>query len=156
MARARLTNSERKYNYYKWNTRSKSPGNPIMSYKEWREWQITKGRDPDSCDLRQKQPNAYSKLRFQRHRAQAKYRNIPFEFDWETWHQWWAAHGIDRNIPSDERGADRMCMCRIGDTGAYSPDNVYLATLAQNSTDAKANGRSRGGRRKGSKNRSKG
>ena len=55
-----------------------------------------------------------------------------------------------------QRGAQRLCMCRYRDIGPYAADNVYLATLAQNSSDVKR-GESfkRGGRPKGSKNRTK-
>jgi len=157
MAKKTLSNREKRYQYYKWNTKSKQPDKPIKTYDEWLQWQISRGRDPDRViDLRTPMENHYSRLRFNRHRAQAKYRGIEFEFTWEGWHAWWLSHGIDRNQPSDERGANRLCMCRYEDRGPYSEDNVYLATMAQNNSDAFRYGTNRNrGRPKGSKNKPK-
>lgn len=152
---ARKPKSVKKYQEYLWQTKNRYPERTVVSYEEWMDRQRAKGCDPDVDDCRVPGPNHLSRLRFSRHRAQAKYRNIPFEFTWEQWHAWWLSHGIDRNVPSDERGSQRLCMCRYGDTGAYSEDNVYLATIAQNNADAVTNGVRRG-RPKGSKNKPKG
>ena len=145
---------EKKYRSYIYNCTGRKL-QPV-SFEAWYWNKIEQGKIPYEDIRAQRQANHYSKLRFHRHRAQAKYRNIPFEFSWEQWHQWWLNHGYDRNQPNAERGADRMCMCRYGDTGPYSPENVYLASIAENNSDAKQNGRRRGGRPKGSKNRPKG
>ena len=148
-----------RYAMYRWSYKHKNrTALGMMTRSEWEAWQLDRGKDTGrQLDLRKRlgpRNNEYSKLRFYRHRAQAKYRGIEFEFDWETWHAWWLSHGVDRNIPSDERGAQRLCMCRYEDIGPYRPDNVYLATLAQNTRDAKL-GKSRTGRPKGSKNKPK-
>lgn len=88
-----------------------------------------------------KHPQSLAKLRFARHRAQAKFRNIEFLFTFDQWYQWWLANGIDKNQPSDyPTEHDRMCMCRRGDQGAYEPTNVYLASAVRNVVDAVANG----------------
>ena len=146
------TEADRKYANYTWQYKTKYKTTDGMETRsEWDQRHSLRGHDlEDPKDLRKgKPPNHYSKLRFYRHRAQAKYRNIGFEFTWEEWHAWWMSHGIDRNIPSNERGAQRLCMCRYEDLGPYRADNVYLATLAQNSRDAKT-GASPTGRPKGS------
>lgn len=152
--------ANKRYSMYRWSYKHKNGSTDgMLTRNQWEEYHAKHGRDDTGRvnDLRKgKKPNHYSKLRFHRHRAQAKYRKLGFEFTWEEWHAWWLSHGIDRNIASSERGAQRLCMCRYRDIGPYAADNVYLATLAQNSSDVKR-GESfkRGGRPKGSKNRTK-
>jgi len=151
------TPADKKYANYTWQYKAKHGTHEGMrTREEWNRRQILKGHDLDNVkDLRAgKDPNYYSRLRFARHRAQAKYRNISFEFDWESWHAWWLSHGIDRNIPTAERGGQRLCMCRYKDSGPYRLDNVYLATQSQNSSDARL-GDSPTGRPPGSKNKPK-
>lgn len=150
------TLTDKKYKEYVWQRTNRFPHKPLLTKAEWIAQQLAKGVDPETDDCRVKSPNSLSRLRFSRHRAQAKYRDIPFEFTWEQWHQWWLDHGYDRNQPNGERGADRMCMCRYGDEGPYSPDNVYCASIAENNAHAAAAGKRRGGRPRGAKNRSKG
>jgi hypothetical protein len=165
MAMTKRQTPEQRANYryamYRWSYKHKNrTTDGMMTRPEWEAWHVSQGKDTGRpIDLRRRlgpRPDEYSKLRFYRHRAQAKYRKISFEFTWEEWHAWWLSHGIDRNIPSEERGAQRLCMCRYKDIGPYAPDNVYLATLAQNSSDAKrSESQKRGGRPKGSKNKPK-
>lgn len=64
-------------------------------------------------------------------------RNIEWLFTFETWLSWWEDTG-----KFSERGkkGHQYCMCRINDTGPYSPDNVYCATNIQNVQDALKNG----------------
>jgi hypothetical protein len=89
-------------------------------------------------------PMSLAKLRYARHRAQSKFRGIEFKFTFEEWYQWWLANGIDKNLPSDyPTEHDRMCMCRLGDQGAYEPSNVYMASAVKNVVDAVSNGRHR-------------
>ena len=128
-----------KYWYYRRSVRLK--GAEPLDKQTWYEQRVAAGRDPvlKRRDPRRRSPLWYAKLRYSRHRAQAKYRNIPWEFDFTSWYGWWLSHGEDRNIPSDERGSDRLCMARFGDEGAYNPDNVYLATHAQNTRDGLKN-----------------
>ena len=146
---------KKKYHYYRHNNKNNPLAHPDL--ESWYRANLERGKDPTGDMRLQRGPNWYSQLRFYRHRAQAKYRKIEFEFTWEEWHAWWLDHGIDRNEPDPRRGADRLCMARCGDTGPYRADNVYLTTVAQNNTDAAANGLRRNvGRPKGARNKPKG
>lgn len=66
---------------------------------------------------------------FHGQKSSAKKRGIPFEFDFLSWITWWLSTG-----KFDQRGVfdHTYQMCRIGDTGPYSPDNVYCATGKEN------------------------
>jgi len=81
-------------------------------------------------------PLAVARKKFSRHRAQAKYRNIPFYFDFDTWYNWWLSNGVDKNIDQKWHGSFRPCMCRYNDIGPYEPNNVYCATHPDNARDA--------------------
>lgn len=81
-------------------------------------------------------PLAVARKKFSRHRSQAKYRNIPFEFSFETWYEWWLNHGVDKNLNVKWAGNKRLCMCRYRDIGAYEPSNVYCGTHLQNVQEA--------------------
>lgn len=61
----------------------------------------------------------------------AKRRNIPWKFTFEEWFTVWLDSGH-----WEERGPNGYCMCRIGDVGAYSKDNVYIASHSINKRDA--------------------
>lgn len=65
-------------------------------------------------------------------------RGIDFELTFEEWAQWWSEQGVDKN-QSNGNTAETLCMCRKGDTGPYSLDNIYCATRRQNSIDSKIN-----------------
>jgi hypothetical protein len=77
-------------------------------------------------------PLALSKIKYARHKAQSKYRNIDFNFSFEEWHQWWLNHGIDKNIDVKWDDGYRPCMCRYEDNGAYEYSNVYFGTNLEN------------------------
>lgn len=70
---------------------------------------------------------------FGRQRTNAKARGISWELTfWEWWVIWqesgkWSRRG---------KRADGFCMCRKGDVGPYSKDNVYIATIAENASVA--------------------
>jgi len=78
---------------------------------------------------------SYAKLRYREQRKGARIRNIPFEITFQDWYQWWLSNGVDRNIPRPNNG-ETLCMCRYGDQGAYSLDNIYCASRSQNNIDA--------------------
>ena len=60
---------------------------------------------------------------------------INFNLTFDEWYNWWLNNGLDRNISQGKRNKDTLCMCRYGDIGAYSLDNIYCATAGQNSKD---------------------
>lgn len=153
-----LRNKRAKAKYYYRLKQARAQGLTLPDYDTWLESSIETGEDPrePNRNSRTRDPLWYARTRYSRHYAQAKYRKIGWEFDFDSWYLWWQGHGIDRNIPDSERGAQRLCMCRWGDTGPYSPRNVYLGTHSMNASDAARFGRNRGGRPKGSKNKPKG
>lgn len=69
------------------------------------------------------------KHKYQVHKAGAKRRGIPFLLTFEEWTHIWFTSG-----KWDQRGwgADKYCMCRYGDKGAYEVGNVYIATNKEN------------------------
>lgn len=75
--------------------------------------------------------------KYERQRYNALYRGIPWEFTYETWLEWWKSTG---KLAERGRKSHEYCMCRIGDSGPYSPDNVFCATNADNNRDAFKNG----------------
>jgi hypothetical protein len=68
-------------------------------------------------------------------RWDSKQRNIEFNLTFTEWYNWWLSNGIDKNIESNHS----MCMCRKGDVGPYSLDNIYFATRATNTSHARQN-----------------
>lgn len=81
-------------------------------------------------------PLKHARTKYSRHKAQSKYRNIPFLFTFEDWYAWWLSNGVDKNVDTfDKSDRDRLCMCRYNDTGAYEASNVYCATMVQNALD---------------------
>ena len=93
-----------------------------------------------------------AKWKYQKHKAQAKYRNIEFKFTFEEWVTWWASHGVNKYDDVKWEPKDRPCMCRFNDVGPYEKDNVYFATHAVNMSHRIGN---HPGRPKGSKNKNK-
>lgn len=71
-------------------------------------------------------------LAYEVQRQNAKRRGIPWEFTLEEWWAWWK---IDDNWARRGVTKHALCMCRIGDSGPYSPSNVYCATNDQNKKD---------------------
>lgn len=69
--------------------------------------------------------------RYTIHKNSAKSRGIDFNLTYEEWYNWWLSNGVDKNFPTDN-GPNRPCMCRYGDTGPYSLDNIYFDTLSNN------------------------
>ena len=135
MAESKTRIKNRYYNYRK---RCRDREIEPLAFDAWHESQLAVGFDPQGTQRkpRERLPLWYARVRYSRHQAQARYRNIPWEFGFDSWYAWWASHGIDRNIPNPERGRDRLCMCRVGDEGPYSPGNVYLATHSENTRDS--------------------
>ena len=63
-------------------------------------------------------------------------RDIDFKLSFTEWYDWWLNNGIDKNQTQPNTG-NTLCMCRFNDRGAYELGNIYLATRAQNSSDAR-------------------
>ncbi len=62
-------------------------------------------------------------------RSRAKGRGIAFEFTFEQWKAWWLTN--DR-WSLRGRHKNNLVMARPGDTGPYSPDNVFCITQYEN------------------------
>lgn len=84
---------------------------------------------------RHKDPLSLAKVKYARHRAQSKYRNIGFNFSFDDWYNWWLSHGVDKNQDIKWPSNYRPCMCRKNDTGDYEPNNVYFANHVDNVKD---------------------
>jgi len=69
---------------------------------------------------------------YRSHKAQAKGRGIPFDITFEDWFTLWEPHWEGRGANS----ADGLVMCRTGDKGGYTLDNVRIDTLSNNSIEA--------------------
>ena len=67
------------------------------------------------------------KYKYCQHRMHAKYRNIKWLFTFEEWWAIWEPHWEKRGQESSG-----LQMCRYGDSGPYSPENVRIDTLANN------------------------
>lgn len=76
------------------------------------------------------------KYRFVQAKNAAKQRGISFFFTFEEWLKVWQDSGH-----WEERGPKGYCMCRKGDEGPYSIDNVYIALHIENKKDAWGNGK---------------
>lgn len=71
---------------------------------------------------------------YSQQRKNAQIRGIGWEFTLWTWWTTWQASG-----KWAQRGRGQgYVMCRQGDTGPYSPENVFIALAAQNSSDGQA------------------
>jgi len=79
-----------------------------------------------------------ARRKYSLHKAQAKYRGIPFLLSFEEWYDWWLQNGVDKQLDTSYKKGDpnRLCMCRFKDQGAYELANIYLATHHQNLLDA--------------------
>jgi hypothetical protein len=73
-----------------------------------------------------------AKTKYSAHKSNTKRRGIEFDLTFEKWLDIW-----DKSGKWDERGrgADKYCMCRIGDTGSYSVDNVFIGQGKHNVRD---------------------
>lgn len=65
-------------------------------------------------------------------RKNAEKRGIAWGFKFVDWWRIWEVSG---KWPMRGRGQG-YCMARKGDTGPYSPDNVYICTVGQNFSDS--------------------
>jgi hypothetical protein len=56
-------------------------------------------------------------------KSNAKTRRIEFRLTFDEWEQIWIASG---KWDQRGRGADKYCMCRVGDQGCYEVGNVFI------------------------------
>jgi hypothetical protein len=68
-------------------------------------------------------------FRYLQHRHNAELRNIEFKISFEEWWKIWQGSG---RWEQRGKGAQRYCMCRVGDEGPYQVGNVFIATNAEN------------------------
>ena len=69
---------------------------------------------------------------YARQKAMAKIRNIEWNISFDDWYNIWMQSG---KWEQRGRGVGKYCMSRIGDTGPYSKDNVYINECVKNSGD---------------------
>ena len=72
-----------------------------------------------------------------RHRLNARYRNIPFEFSFEAWVSWWEAQLVPHWFKRRGNKQLHYVMARNGDVGSYHPSNVKCITTIQNLRDGR-------------------
>jgi len=75
----------------------------------------------------------YSK-EYHTQKQNARRRNIPFEFAYQEWVDWWGEDIVLRG-----KGKDKLVMARNNDCGAYSPDNVTKMLNQDNVRDGNKN-----------------
>jgi hypothetical protein len=77
-----------------------------------------------------------ARARFGWHKRTAQKRGIIFNFTFADWYSWWLSNGIDKDAITVPTNKHTLAMCRFNDTGPYDINNVYCATITQNSKDA--------------------
>jgi len=65
-------------------------------------------------------------------KSNAKQRGVEFSITFEEWKQVWLDSG---KWDERGRGAEKFCMCRIGDVGCYSVANVFIGLGKHNVRD---------------------
>jgi len=66
---------------------------------------------------------------YTQHKSNAKQRGIEMRLTFEEWKEIWVHSG---KWDERGRGADKYCMCRIGDEGHYEAGNVFIALNKHN------------------------
>ena len=73
-----------------------------------------------------------AKRAYAQQRRNAAIRGIEWKFNLASWWRFWSMSG-----KWDHRGRGQgYCMARKGDSGPYSPDNVYICTIGENFSDS--------------------
>jgi hypothetical protein len=68
--------------------------------------------------------------RYKMHKKNAEKKGILWEFTFETWWKMWEESG--KWEQRGRTGQGRYQMCRYGDVGPYSPENVRIDTQQEN------------------------
>jgi hypothetical protein len=79
-------------------------------------------------------PHWAARQRFYEQKGKAGFRGIEWNLTFEQWYQWWLDQGIDKDYAT-QVNRDQLCMCRPGDNGPYSIDNIYCGTRSQNTRE---------------------
>lgn len=69
---------------------------------------------------------------YTQHKSNAKTRGIEMLMTFEQWKSVWADSG---KFEERGRGAEKYCMCRVGDLGHYELGNVFIAKNKRNVSD---------------------
>lgn len=77
------------------------------------------------------QRDQYKKA-YTQHKSNAKTRGIEFKLTFDEWKQIWVDSG---KWDQRGRGAEKYCMCRIGDLGCYEVGNVFIGLGKTNVRD---------------------
>lgn len=72
------------------------------------------------------------KKAYTQHKSNAKQRGIEMRLTFEEWKEIWVSSG---KWHERGRGAEKYCMCRIGDKGHYEAENVFIAQNKRNVSD---------------------
>jgi hypothetical protein len=72
------------------------------------------------------------KKAYTQHKSNAKTRGIEFKLTFDEWKQIWLDSG---KWDERGRGAEKYCMCRVGDIGCYEVGNVFIGLGKTNVRD---------------------
>lgn len=95
------------------------------------KWRVTEEFAKSISDLKLSNWSHPIRL-FERQRQNAKNRGVGWDM---TFKQWWDIWQESGHWHERGRRADGYVMGRYGDSDGYTPDNVYICTLRQNSMD---------------------
>ena len=80
------------------------------------------------------QPHWPARQRYYDQKGRAGFRGIEWNISFDEWYQWWLDHGVNKDHPTHQ-DRDQLCMCRRGDAGPYTLDNIYCGTRSQNTQE---------------------
>ncbi len=103
--------------------------------KKWVENNLDKDYSNSKLEWKNKNPTYQKETRespigrYRMHKKNAELRDVPWEFTFDSWWKVWEDSGkwLERG-----KGTNKYQMCRSGDMGPYSPDNVRIATQLEN------------------------
>jgi len=85
-------------------------------------------RNPEAKSKYNKKSSQTPMFKYHVHKNGAKRRGIGFLLSFEEWWNIWEPFWDSRG-----KSKDSLVMCRYGDSGPYSKDNVYIDTYSNNS-----------------------
>lgn len=104
-----------------------------MERRSLRRWGLTLDQyRAISCEFGSASHSKSPFNKFTQQRYSSRKRGIGWQFTFADWWRIWQESGRWQ-----ERGRGQgYCMARYGDSGPYSPDNVYICTVGQNFSDS--------------------